>query len=219
MPPTKQSHWEIDKIRLLYVGRLEREKSIGRILDVMDDTMCLVVVGKGQQGPELSRMAQGRGLDVRFIGAVPHDELPEWYCSTDFFIMPSGSETLGFTTLEAMACGVVTMGFAAGGTLDIIQDQQTGLLWSSTDELRDLITHIYPKTRFRQKMGHAAELRYSQYTIEASTEDLVRTYDRLINESPTHVVLSGMFGTLPCYALLCFVYMLERVLDVVSIVW
>ena len=48
----------------------------------------------------------------------------------DMFILASHSETYGMVTIEAMASGVPVIGTAAGGTQDIIQSEENGLLFA-----------------------------------------------------------------------------------------
>lgn len=66
------------------------------------------------------------------------EELSQAYASTDIFMMPSESETLGFVVLEAMASGVPVVCVAAGGLTDIItQPGETGrgACWSMVLQL------------------------------------------------------------------------------------
>jgi hypothetical protein len=58
----------------------------------------------------------------------PGDELSQAFASSDVFVMPSDTETLGFVVMEAMASGLPVVGVAAGGLLDIVQNGVTGYL-------------------------------------------------------------------------------------------
>jgi sulfoquinovosyltransferase len=63
------------------------------------------------------------------------DELSAAFASADLFVMPSDSETLGFVVLEAMASGIPVVGVAAGGLVDIIQNEKTGYLVSNSEDM------------------------------------------------------------------------------------
>ena len=116
------NRWKNNTTKLLYVGRITKEKSIDRILEIMDNNMSLVIIGYGGAINNLLDISKEKKLNVTFIDTIEQSELPYWYSSCDLFIMPSSTETLGFVTLEAMACGSVVLGYSAGGTLDIINN-------------------------------------------------------------------------------------------------
>ncbi len=96
---------------LLYVGRIAKEKNVEVLVEALalaaDRSLRLVVAG---DGPGLERLQElGRRLGVapqiRFLGAVPRDDLPALYASADAFLMPSTTETQGLVLAEAMAAG------------------------------------------------------------------------------------------------------------------
>ena len=87
--PTHTNKWTVGKTKLLYVGRVELEKNIGEILDIMDDTMSLCIVGKGNDSERLRQISTERILDVKFVGLVDNDKLRYWYSSAEIVVMPS----------------------------------------------------------------------------------------------------------------------------------
>ena len=98
--PTKINFWTRDKIRLLYVGRVENEKNINDILNHIDASMCLCIIGNGNDVDRLKKLSIELNIDVKFIGKIDSNELRYWYSSCDIFIMPSKTETLGFVTCD-----------------------------------------------------------------------------------------------------------------------
>ena len=93
--------------------------------------------------------------------------------------MPSSTETLGFVTLEAMACGSIVLGYSEGGTLDLINDNQNGLLFKSKDEL---VNHInnFDSLNISDLSYNATEFASSK-SINNSSEKLLEKYKELIN--------------------------------------
>ena len=61
----------------------------------------------------------GIGDRVRFVGAVPHAELPAWFRAADGFVLPSHSEGVPNVLLEASACGVPWVASRVGGIPEI----------------------------------------------------------------------------------------------------
>ncbi|MCB2377522.1 glycosyltransferase family 4 protein [Hymenobacter sp. BT635] len=56
-----------------------------------------------------------------------------FYRAIDVFVLASPNETYGMVTLEAMAAGVPVVALAAGGTLELVQEGETGLLYPAGD--------------------------------------------------------------------------------------
>tara|TARA_B100001248_G_scaffold262593_1_gene259842 strand:+ start:5573 stop:6814 length:1242 start_codon:yes stop_codon:yes gene_type:complete len=173
------NRWKNNTTKLLYVGRITKEKSIDRILEIMDNNMSLVIIGYGGAINNLLDISKEKKLNVTFIDTIEQSELPYWYSSCDLFIMPSSTETLGFVTLEAMACGSVVLGYSAGGTLDIINNNKNGILFKSNDELKNYIDNF--KNLNQDELSTNAIEYASTKSINKSSEKLLEKYIELIN--------------------------------------
>ena len=121
---------------ILYVGRLDREKSVDRVLLAFDRAAStvprvrLLLVGQGTQAARLRRLADGLGAGnrIQFLGGRPHDTLPPCYRAADVFLFASETETQGLVLAEAAACGLPAVAVAAPGCEEVIRDGITGLL-------------------------------------------------------------------------------------------
>lgn len=102
--------------RILFVGRLVEKKglphliaALPRIIDAFPKAH-LVIAGDGPERCALNRQTERLGLSdrIHFLGAVPHEQLPELYRTASLFCAPfikarSGDmEGLGLVTLEAI---------------------------------------------------------------------------------------------------------------------
>ena len=125
-----------DALIVLYVGRLDREKSVDRVLAAFEriaGTVArarLVLVGQGTQGDELRRMAASlnAGARVTFTGVCPHEDLPDYYRAADLFLFASETETQGLVLAEAAACGLPAVAIEAPGCDEVVHDGDTGVL-------------------------------------------------------------------------------------------
>jgi glycosyltransferase involved in cell wall biosynthesis len=121
---------------VLYVGRLDREKSVERVLLAFEriaSTVAparLALVGRGTEAERLARFARrlGAGSRILFAGGRPHDVLPAWYRAADLFLFASETETQGLVLAEAAACGLPAVAVSAPGCDEVIRDGETGLL-------------------------------------------------------------------------------------------
>jgi len=69
------------------------------------------------------------GDKVRFITGIPRVKIPNYYQSSDVFVMSSRDlETFGLTTIEAASCGCIPVGFRSGATPEIVSKIDTDLL-------------------------------------------------------------------------------------------
>ncbi len=73
----------------------------------------------------------------------------------DALVLPSRNEAFGLVLIEAMRCGVVVLGVNAGGVPEIIDHNETGLLfeWENSNQLADELEHLYRDPAFRTKLA------------------------------------------------------------------
>jgi glycosyltransferase involved in cell wall biosynthesis len=103
----------MDKIYLLYVGRLHKMKGLDYLLEALmilkkrGYNLNLVLVGDGPYRYYLKSIIHKFRLknNVLLVGWKTPEQLSYYYNSADIFIFPSLSETWGLSPLEAMACG------------------------------------------------------------------------------------------------------------------
>jgi phosphatidylinositol alpha-mannosyltransferase len=116
--------------RVLFVGRMEAQKNVHRLLEAFALTrepMDVRLVGDGEQRVELERRAAELGLDrVRFVGARHGADLAADYAWADAFVLASDKEGMPLVLLEAMAAGLAIVATDVPGTRELVGD--TGLL-------------------------------------------------------------------------------------------
>ncbi len=121
---------------VLYVGRLDPEKSVSRVLLAFDRIASvvpdarLVLVGQGTEAERLH--GQARHLAARdritFLGVRAHHALPQCYQAADLFLFASETETQGLVLAEAAASGLPAVAVSAPGADEVVRDGDTGLL-------------------------------------------------------------------------------------------
>jgi glycosyltransferase involved in cell wall biosynthesis len=87
-----------------------------------DASLKLIVAGDGPIRAELEALARRYGVagQVRFLGAVAREELPDLYASADAFLMPSTTETQGLVLAEALAAGSYVIAADAGPNREVL---------------------------------------------------------------------------------------------------
>jgi glycosyltransferase involved in cell wall biosynthesis len=144
-----------DTFRVGYVGRLERDKGVGTLVQAMDilqdalPNVQAVIIGKGTMEHELRQFVQNKGLAVRvaFPGAMQQSALVSFYNSMHVFVFPTERETesLGLVGLEAMACGIPVIGARIGGLRDYLKEGYNGFFFEpgSATDLASKILQFY----------------------------------------------------------------------------
>jgi glycosyltransferase involved in cell wall biosynthesis len=93
------------------------------------DKIFVLILGDGSEMQSLKRMVVENSLEqyVRFLGM--HQNVIEFLHAADIFILPSRSEGLSNSMLEAISCGLPVMCSALGGALTIVSEKETGFLF------------------------------------------------------------------------------------------
>lgn len=123
-----------------YVGRLSREKGVVilveaiQILKVQRPGIRLLIAGDGPLLGDLERAIDAANLkdSVELLGWVPHDRLPGLFGRLKLLVLPSYTEGLPNTLLEAMAAGTVVVATGVGGVPDLIIHGQNGFIIRDT---------------------------------------------------------------------------------------
>ena len=117
---------EPDPLRLLFVGRLDVQKNVARLLDAVaqvSEPVRLRLVGDGDLRRDLQAQAARLGLDdrVEFVGRRHGEDLIKEYADADLFVLPSDREGMALVVLEAMAAGLPVLATAVPGNIETVE--------------------------------------------------------------------------------------------------
>jgi 1,4-alpha-glucan branching enzyme len=123
---TKPSIYDDDSFVFLFVGRIARIKGISTLLDAIrtippDErrTMKFIIIGDGPLVEEV-RTAEKEIEEIRLLGRIDHVFIPPYFAHADAYVLPSISEGLPISLLEAMASGLPSIASDVGGISSLI---------------------------------------------------------------------------------------------------
>ena len=176
----------VDSFVIGSVGRLVRIKDFLTLLRAGE---CLVRRGVDARivlvgsGPELSRLQEFVSSSSDISGRVfflgVSDRVPDLMNIMDTYVVTSICEGMSNTLLEAMACGLPTVATRAGGNPEVVEENQTGCLFSPRD-VNGLAENLYAfavKKELRAQFGESARRRILQtFALERMLNEYCQLY-------------------------------------------
>jgi D-inositol-3-phosphate glycosyltransferase len=180
--------------RVLTVGWLSPDSGLEDMVKALHWVPLAELVIAGGPAPDrldadprvgrLRRLAASLGLTdrVRFLGAVPADNLPRWYRSADVYASTSADGTFGLPAVEAMACGAPVVAYGVGGFLESVVHRVTGVLVQPHDirafalALRGLLRNDIDRLAYGDAGVDRAQSRYDWRRVAG---DLARIYEEV----------------------------------------
>ncbi len=170
-----------DRPIVLYVGRVDPEKSISNVVNAFAKIVkkmpeaLMVVVGDGTDRQNLVDLADELGISdsVMFLGKIMSPDLMEIYKVGTLFATASETETQGIVLIEAAATGLPIVAVDAGAVKEVCQNNTNGVLCKPGDinGIASGIKKILDSKEIQQK--------YSKNSLEISKKhDLKNTLGR-----------------------------------------
>ena len=148
------------EVRLLYVGRISKEKDLDvlanayRKIRQSGQPVKLYLVGHGPYTEALAAALP----DAVFLGYLKGEALAKAYASADVFVFPSTTDTFGNVILEAQASGLPVIVSDLGGPKELVDDGTTGLVTKAhdADDFARAINRLATDAGLRARMGETA---------------------------------------------------------------
>src|SRR5262245_49932088 len=174
----------------LYVGRLDREKSVDLIIDAFGSIAdavsgaTLSLIGQGTHEAALRRRAEsGPARDrIRLHGGMDREALPLFYRAADLFVFASETETQGLVLAEAHASGLPAVAVRASGVDEVVRDGETGILTKAESRgFAEAAIGLLLDPERRVQMGQAARaVAEREFSAARQVETIAGHYARLL---------------------------------------
>lgn len=141
----------------------------------------LIIVGDGTLGNELKHLVSQLGIlnEVVFMGE--RNDVSEILKTFDIFVLPSLSEGMSNTILEAMATGLPVIASDVGGNSELVANEKTGFLFQKQDiqGLKEKIEKYICVTGLKNAHGYAGRNRVLK---KFSLNQMIYRYQNLYSE-------------------------------------
>ena len=172
----------------VYFGRLSEEKGINTLIKSMKyvNKSKLIIVGTGPIEKELKEFVVKENIkNVEFVGFKTGNELENIIKQSRFIVIPSEwYENAPMSIIEAMAYGKAVLGSNIGGIPEFIEDNHTGMIFKTKDEidLANKINYLIDQENQTIEMGKNARIRAEKlYDKTVHYEKIMDLYNEVMN--------------------------------------
>ena len=168
---------------LLFVGKLEENKGARLLVPAVSAArtgLPLVVLGEGSLAHALKFDAAAAGLPLVLRGWAQRDDVLRAMARATTLVFPSlWPEPLSRVLLEALALGTPVAAMDTGGTREIVEDGESGLVVGSASALSDAVGRLAGDDALRRRLGEGARARAVAFSPAALVPRYEAVYRRL----------------------------------------
>lgn len=173
-------------MRIGYLGRLDEEKGVDTLIDVVDhfpEEIKFTFIGdgalRGRIEDQLKDSIQRGSVDV--TGWVDHENVPIQLNQLQLLVMTAKTEGVPTTVLESMACGTPVAATSVGGIPDVVADGETGFLLQNDDPgaVADRIEMVLVESDLPEMSETARRFVVDNYSFDVVAEK----YERVLTET------------------------------------
>ena len=176
-------NWDNNKINLLFVGRLDRQKGLDLFLDVYDkiklENIHLYVIGTSILDDSLPKSSKY----VTYLGWVDNKDIDVYYQACDAVIMPSRWEGFGLVAVEAMRSSKPVIASNRGALPEIVEDNISGYIFDLENDykLRYILQNLN-KIHLNFMGSNARKIFIKKFVDKKFLINIYNIYEGLLNE-------------------------------------
>lgn len=179
----QESDRRFDK-QVIYAGRLSKEKGSETLLEIcnnLNDDVDILIIGEGPEQEKFQKI-QSQKKNIHYLGFQNHEKTISLIKGSDILIQPSLSEGISTTLLEAMACKTCIIASNVGGNLELIDNQENGILIEPTNDklFNKSINQLIQDEPLREKFSKSAFDKIKQYDWKNIGQKYLDLYESLL---------------------------------------
>lgn len=188
-----------DSIKLLYVGRLTKEKNFPFLLELWDEikkrtdkNVELICCGEGRILEQKAEYAQ---KGAHLLGYKGGEELSKIYANSDIFLFPSITDTLGQVVMEAQSSALPAIVSNTGGPKTIVCHIDSGYCLDVDVNLwAEHVIKLIDDEALRTRMGREGFNRMQENSFEVTFDDFLKTNASLLQKEENMIQSKELQG-------------------------
>jgi len=178
------------KLNFIFVGRVEEDKGVGRIIDAFkkilpnDRVGRIRIIGDGLSRKSFERRSEECGLDFSFMGFRSRTELNELFKESHVLLLPSSSEGFPKVIAEGANYGCIPIVSKVSSIPQYIEDCNNGFLMDSIDSqgLSASLERLLSKSAGElSKIAHTAQSMARVFTYDYYYDKIEKEILRVSN--------------------------------------
>jgi glycosyltransferase involved in cell wall biosynthesis len=182
--------------RVVFVGRLLPHKGVDLLIEALPPELTLTVCGQPYHDDYYQRLQTlARDKSVEFVLDATDATIRELYRRAWANVLPSvyrdcygttyaAPELMGFTNLEAMACGTPAISTRVAAMPEFIRDGETGFVVRDRDELADRLRRLADDPTLVERMGRRARRAVEdEFDLKVAGRKLLDVYHGVLSRA------------------------------------
>ena len=173
--------------KLVFMGRLCKEKGIGELLDAVaylkkEFTDLELFLGGVWVDETLKKKADSMGEFVHQLGWIDTEARERYLRECNIFVLPTYFEGLPMSLLEGMAYGCACVASEVGGIPQVIEHGRDGILIPAKDvtALTEALRRVLSDVQLQQNMGkNSIKVVKEKYNIQKAMDGLLNEYKKV----------------------------------------
>lgn len=127
--------------QIIFAGRLSKEKGTDTLLEIaksLPPDIHLIILGDGPEKSKIKTISESYD-NIHYLGSLPKNQTISLIRGSDILIQPSLVEGISSTILESMACQTLVIASNVGGNLELIENNENGILVDPLDPKKIVI--------------------------------------------------------------------------------
>ena len=183
---------------LLFAGALSRLKGVDVLLRAyagLTNAPPLVLIG--YQTRDWPKMAKDCPDNVIILNSWPrYAVMKAWYQSAIAIVPSVGRDACPTVVIEAMSAGRPVVASRIGGVVDLVEDDETGLLIEPGDmlALRQALDRLISNSDLRRRLGQEAQRKAVEFYASTVVPRIEHVYEKLLGKKPSFASQNGALG-------------------------